>query len=676
MERIREKLDALYRRYDFVSNKQEMTVFIIKIMVLKLLENRGLINLDKKMARKLQDHFTVQSLMSCWRGESDGIEEWFFEKDIALSDLIWSDVYEIVKEAPVFDTEKPDIIGEIYEACLQKHHKKNQGIFYTPAELADYMVSLGLEQETFKVLDPACGSASLLSAVYDRVMRETPEEQRDEMHHLLLEQRLYGIDKDPVAALVTRLILAFKQDDYAYPKNIYAGDALLECPDEIKPGTFDLIIANPPYIGHKEIDAEYMQALKECYSEVYKNKADLSYCFFALGLKLLKTEGRLVFLTSRYYMEAYNAKTLRETLTEQITIDRIIDFNGLRIIHGVGVDPAIICLRQTVPIDHIIDVTRFYPSKGSLMPTTVYLEDIRAEIPQYCERFKVNQSELNPDLWELYSDARRKIISKIEEKSPFTLENLVDSFQGIITGNDKVFIFDREDERKAGFSEKLMHPWIKNKDIRAFKIAKPQKEIFYTCSIESLSDYPEEEKYLLPFKEKLLSRRECKNGRLPWYSIQWGRDEDFFKERKIVFPYKAVENRFAIDDEGLFFSADVYGLKMKEVLYCQMDEKTLVLLLNSRLYNYYFHSFAKKLGADLYEYYPNTLLKLRIPEFNDEMTGQFKAVYDKIINLMNTQDVTGYQELLKQTDQWIYDCFDLTEEEIREVERGLSENPK
>lgn len=39
----------------------------------------------------------------------------------------------------------------------------------------------------------------------------------------------------------------------------------------------------------------------------------------------------------------------------------------------------------------------------------------------------------------------------------------------------------------------------------------------------------------------------------------------------------------------------------------------MILILNSPIYEFYFKTFGKKLGGNLYEYYPNTLMKLKIP---------------------------------------------------------------
>ncbi|WDC83671.1 hypothetical protein PL321_13900 [Caloramator sp. mosi_1] len=43
--------------------------------------------------------------------------------------------------------------------------------------------------------------------------------------------------------------------------------------------SYEYIIGNPPYVGHKMIDKDYRARLKGKYADVFSDKADLSYCF-------------------------------------------------------------------------------------------------------------------------------------------------------------------------------------------------------------------------------------------------------------------------------------------------------------------------------------------------------------------------------------------------------------
>jgi len=681
---ISEKISIFLKQYNYLTNTNGNLHFLVKCIFLKYLRDHHRIDFESN-EKKLRKNFTLDYFLGLWHGSPIHGDLWeeHSGEPLPLGDKIWEWVCDFISTGPSFQGENPVIIGELYEECIHLSHKKNQGIFYTPENLANFMagnllnnIEVGEKDEFIRVLDPSCGSGSLLSATYDQLFiyngeHRSPSEKKM-LHQLLLEKSLFGIDKDPLACLVTRLVLVLKGEDFVRPLGIKCGDILSE--DLIEKGSMDAIIGNPPYVGHKEIDSVYMKSLKKRYPEVYQDKGDLSYCFINRGWELLKPEGRLLHITSRYFLEAFYAKPLRHFLKAFFEVEEIIDFNGLRIIPGVGVDPAIIKCRkkEKVQANHTVKVRRFHiknhkPSDYSQLINSLN-ERVDSELTPW-DAYEVKQKSLSDDLWRLYSPRTLGIITKIEEKTPFTLDNVVQSFQGIITGNDKAFIFDNTDEALNDFEAKHLKSWIKNKDVGAYTIAKPQKKILYTNEIDAVEAYPPIMKHLEKYREKLANRRECKNGKLLWTAIQWGRDPRHFNGRKIIFPYKATKNRFAIDDQKCYFSADIYGLILKPRLYHQVTEEFLVILLNSQLYNYYFKSFGKKLGDKLYEYYPNTLVKLGIPDVKEKNTKLFKEFYDRIEKLMSIGNIADLSAVFREIDDWFYRYFDLSEAEIREVER-------
>lgn len=682
---ITDKITSFIKLYNYLANdKIGNILFLLKCIVLKYLVDNQRIDLIQHNKR-LKKSFTLNNLLGLWQGAP--IEETIWEEtevsSQSIGDEIWEWVLDFVENSPSLKGENPGIIGSFYEESLLLNHKKSHGIFYTPRNLADYMASKVLgkykvvsDLDEIRILDPACGSGSLLNAVYDQIFLncgEMSQKERECLHQVLLEKSLLGVDRDPLACLVTRLILSLKGDNYVSPLGVYSGDILTE--DLIAEESVDIVIGNPPYVGHKEINNDYMKNLKNRYPLVYQDKGDLSYCFIYRGWELLKTDGQLIHITSRYFIEAFYGKSLRAFIKKAFEILEIVDFNGLRVIEGVGVDPAIIRLqkKKKVNVFHTILVKRFYiknhkPDAYPYLINLLYEEHTTDQDKLPFEAYTLLQSDLREDLWRLYSSMTQGIIAKIEEKSPFSLDHVVQSFQGIITGNDQAFIFDRMDEGLNQFEDVLLKPWIKNKDVGVFSVAEPQKKILYTNAIDAIEKFPRVTEHLKTHKEKLKGRRECKSGKLPWYKLQWGRDPEHFNGKKIIFPYKATKNRFAIDENRCFFSADVYGLILKPRLYHHVTEEFLVILLNSRLYNYYFKSFGKKLGDKLYEYYPNTLLKLGIPDITDENIKYFKDFYDRIIRLKQNGDTLKLSEVLAEIDKWFYYFFELSEEEIKVIE--------
>lgn len=685
LEEISDKITNFVKRYNYLAEDKSGNVFfLLKCIVLKYLVDNHRIDLIREN-KNIKKNFTLAFILGLWQG-TPVEEEFWGEQDPGrqpLGDEIWDWVLDFVENSSSLEGENPGVIGSIYEESLLLNHKKRHGVFYTPRNLASYMASKvlgGLKSGSivgeFRILDPACGSGSLLNAVYDQIFAnfgEIDQNDRKNLHQLLLEKCLLGVDRDPLACLVTKLVLILKGDTYIRPLGILSGDILTE--DLIDAESVDVVIGNPPYVGHKEIDNGYMKKLKIRYSSVYQDKGDLSYCFIYRGWELLKPEGQLIHITSRYFIEAFYGKFLRSFIKKSFEIDEIVDFNGLRVIEGVGVDPAIIRLHKKKKVNdlHTIAVKRFFiknhkPDTYPQLINRLYEEDTTENSSQPFEAYQLLQADLSDDLWRLYSSMTQRVIGKIEAKTPFILDNVVQSFQGIITGNDKAFIFNLTDEGLNEFEDVLLKPWIKNKDVGVFAVAEPQKKILYTNSIDPIEKYPRVTEHLEKHLEKLKNRRECKSGKLPWYKLQWGRDPDHFDGRKIIFPYKATKNRFAIDENKCYFSADVYGLILKPRLYHQVTEEFLVILLNSRLYNYYFKSFGKKLGDKLYEYYPNTLLKLGIPDIKDENIKYFKESYDRIIRLKQNGDTLELGEILAEIDQWFYHFFELTEAEINIIE--------
>ena len=79
-----------------------------------------------------------------------------------------------------------------------------------------------------------------------------------------------------------------------------------------------------------------------------------------------------------------------------------------------------------------------------------------------------------------------------------------------------------------------------------------------------------------------------------------------------MYPYKAKENRFAIDYKNSFCSADVYSFYIKEEYENEFSYEYIVGLLNSSIYDTYFKTFAKMMTSDLFDYYPNKVMEIKI----------------------------------------------------------------
>lgn len=655
MKKFFQDLEVLYH---FNESDEDNNLFIIKGVFLKYLYDNEYIYKIKEI---LEGPFTINKIISQWAQEKI---DCFKEEDKLLDEKCHDQLVEYIKNGQTFKGINSNIIGFIYEHISSEKSKKRKGMFYTPSSIVKHMIDiLDVDfSEQHRVLDPACGSGFFLSAWYDEIFSTIKPHSKESvlsLHQFILTNQLYGMDKDPMAVLISKLVLYVKNPTYTPIHTIFCQDALVDHIAQSLQWSFDYIIGNPPYIGHKMLDKSVSSVLKKQYESVFYDKGDLSFCFFPLGMSLLKEKGQLIYISSRYFLESPSGRGLRKYISSNTSIHKIVDFNGNRLIKGAKVDLVIIHLSKFTSDKNFIEVCKLKED----LKVKGYNEIFQSK--NY-KGFFITQSNLLDDGWILIDKIEEDILNKIKAQTRVTLGDICNSFQGVITGCDKAFVFDEENKKKI--SAELFVPWIKNKNIQRYEITDSKKYLLYTDYIKDIKKYPKIEEYLKPFKKVLSKRRECKKGVREWYMLQWGRNAENFAQPKIIFPYKASSNRFAYDENHLFFSADIYAFVLKHNLFTEdISYEYLVCLLNSSLYEFYFKTFAKKLGGKLYDYYPNTVMRLKIPNPNARIRKKFKEYYDNIKYYTQTGEKEKVQKIMDEIDNELYEYFKLSDEEIKRV---------
>lgn len=579
----------------------------------------------------------------------------------------------------------------LYENSLDIEKRKKNGIYYTPTEIVKYIVdnTVGtwdvLDNPCPKILDSSCGCGNFLVYAFEKLI-EIFEEKSDELvekycnesfkkeniPNYILKNCIYGTDIDKNAVEITKKLLMkvatlglydekfiqsenleeenwesyeknhLNENDWntdLFDMNIYNEDGL-----KINWNTkFDIIIGNPPYVGHKILTKEYKQFITTNYKEVYRDKSDLYFCFYKNSLDLLKEDGVIHLITPRYFLESISAKLLREYLEENAEIEEIIDFLGAEVFDYVGISACIIRMRKK---GYGISTTDIYRKKSDKY---VYVNE-RKNIADSVEDIKKNKKDfesitistkrLQSD-WIIANEKDMELYLRIEKMKGYRLYEIAESFQGVITGCDKAFILKNGDERLKYINPRLLKNLAKSRDIEKYIISKVNHKMIYSNDIKN----EEDEEYVFkncinPYREKLENRRECLKGIRKWYELQWGREKSVFERTKVMYPYKSRENKFAVDYDNLYSSADVYSFYLKEEFEEEFSYEYIVALLNSSIYDKYYKINAKKMSRGIYDYYPNKVMKMKIFKGDnyEKIEEYSKKIMEKKLNISDNID--------------------------------------
>lgn len=539
--------------------------------------------------------------------------------------------------------------SKAYEKSLDDYTKKNNGIYYTPENIVDYMMEKTLKSHDIlknpmpKVLDLSCGCGNFLVKAYDiiydmieeniygiRNIKGYEEFNFDNIHKHIIQNCIYGVDIDSEAIEILKNTLIKRDIDIEIDRfNLYCEDGLyIELNEK-----FDYIVGNPPYIGHKSLDNEYKKSLKKQYNDVYKDKSDIYYCFYKKIIDILNEDTIVSLITPRYFIESPSGRFLRQHIVNNACLEEIIDFSGCQIFKNIGVATCITTFKK---YKYNKEINIFKVVNEELEVTNKNIDElIKTDL---FEHFTINQNSLNSD-WKLINTQQKKFLDKIEYSCNYELEEIVHSFQGIITGCDKAFILRKDNNIINDEHSNILKNWIKNKDINQYIINDNKYKLIYSNDINDEN----KEKYanlinnhISSYKEKLINRRECRKNIRKWYELQWGREKYLFEQIKIMYPYKSSFNKFAIDYNNSFCSADVYSFIIKENYKNEFSYEYIVGILNSSIYDKYFKIIGKKLSKNMYDYYPNKIMKLKI--FKDNNYYKIESLSKEILKKLKSNE--------------------------------------
>ena len=479
---------------------------------------------------------------------------------------------------------------------------------YTPEDIAKSMVSRGLalyfstgdikeKMDKIRICDISCGNGNLLIPAIEQLIILSKKVYGE---YTFKSQWVTGYDIDAFAIEEARCKTKRLLKKYGISCNVkfQEMDSL-----SLEGEKYNIIFGNPPYLGEKN-NREIFRNIKstEFGKKYYEPRMDYFYFFIEKAVELLKKDGIMVYLTTNYWLRADSGVKLRDTLKINGKYSVMKIFDSSLFSEATGQHNIIFIWKKSLEISDIIEV------------------DISGD------KFTTSNSEIYDNNGKIVlADRKSREFNRLFiEKSNYILDDLVNVNQGIISGHDKAFVFDKYENE---FKEYLK-PFYKSKDIGLYSNEKNQYWILYLDKDTPLNE--KLENYLRPFYDKLAKRREVIFDRIKWWQLQWAREKEIFEGPKILVRQRCKTNRFSYDDGKFYGSADIYFITGKNP---QVNLFYILGFMNSKIFLEWFKLNGKFKGKN-YEFYATPLKETPIyyPENNDELGYIEKLVRKQIKN--------------------------------------------
>ncbi len=632
-----------------------------------------------------------------------------------------------------FEAIDADVLGVMYEQYLGlilrrtpkrakladgAANRKEQGIYYTPTWVADYIVRYsvgealrrrGARVEKLRILDPACGSGTFLLRAFDQLMRVRnptgasvqssfdPETAGPllALRSSVLTDNLFGVDLDPRAVEITQLNLMIRAAESRHrlptlERNIRVGNSLIDdytvdpkildwdraFPEAMADGGFDVIVGNPPYVRFQTLSSVQEEYFRERYVAARESKGnyDLYVLFVERALELLRPGGVAGFILPNKFLNTQYGRGLRKVLLQQRGLLRLIDLHDYQVFEGAQTYTSLLFVRK--------GESRTF-SYGSLRSAADPAR-VRTLGDDDLSFVDLPMPDDSVGTWNFVPLESQSLVRKIGSTTE-RLSGIADSiFVGLQTSADPVYIVEllrvkdglatvrcREDGKEHDIERELLHPLLKGKEIRRWGVRQSNLRLIYpyetaagqvrAIPLRGFSErFPRALAYFSQFRDRLLARQGA--GSRPdseWYAFVYPKNLEKMGRPKLLTQVLARHNSFAFDRQGAYHfvgggTAGGYGIVLNDT--SEENQYYVLGVLNSRPIEFFHHLNSTPFANGFFAYGKQYITNLPIPPGT---AAQRRAIGDAAKAL--TIAYSALQEKVTGTDGY------------REAYRGLDE---
>ncbi|MFN3200719.1 MAG: BREX-2 system adenine-specific DNA-methyltransferase PglX [Bradymonadia bacterium] len=546
-------------------------------------------------------------------------------------------------------------LGDLYQD-LDADVRKRFALLQTPefveSYILDYTLTPALAEfdpkalqdrgETFRLIDPTCGSGHFLIGAFHRLAdwwRDTHEYDEWAASEAAL-QSVWGCDINPHAVYIARFRLLLEVMKRTGERDLnklamlqremhlraldslvpwekrtesdYVGLERLEAyatPEERAENAefldrdFHVVVGNPPYITPKDPKKrdDYRVFWPESATKQYGLSSPFVERFFELGF-LGAFQGQI---TGNAFAKRDFGKSLIEVVLPRWALEFIVDTSGAYI-PGHGTPTVVLFGRSLKRVSNKIRVlggkqgepsTPDEPSDGR-----VWLEIIQASLANVYEGTYVSLAEQDSDdfcqhPWNLSGATAFALLKQLNHDLR-DLDSLSEDFgRSFATSCDPVFFFERKGGRLSSAPDKNIVSVCGGSSVRDFLIGSNPYSLFFEEDEECVA-----RPYLWNYREPLGARRTFSGGtyksdRKPWWRWHQYSSSKHDVPYRIAFAEVATHNHFVLDRGGKVFkqTAPVIKLPPEATLEDHLD---LLGLLNSSTLEFWCRQVFFSKGGD------------------------------------------------------------------------------
>jgi len=613
-----------------------------------------------------------------------------YEYDFSLiSKHALSKIYEhYVSTLRVVESTQSSLFPEIPLEDLDRAY----GSVYTPLFLARFFARIVERLRPhalfgdLKIIDPACGSGIFLRTLLELKLDPTVGAVVGQDVDSAFE-KVYGIDRDQNACEAAKLSLSLLhlvlEGRYPNALNLLVGDALQLFEDgrnsefeDIALGTFDLVVANPPFVS---VESQRATGIRERLASFLGphsfGRSDLYLAFILLALRLLKPGGLGLFVVPQSFLVSSTAARMRRELVSATWIRALVDLSAIPVFQGVGAYVALIVFERKSDATGPPPTAQILKCRGQVGQALQDLVDGRRADNRDYEIFELGQDVFEDSEWVLAPPASQLLRTKLRRLP--RLGDFLEARQGVVTGCDSVFI--RPLSAVPRGERKVWPPLLRDREISQYRLpARSEFCCFFPWhGDEKLSAgelkgrFPETWKYLLKSKATLQRRKGLDRYGRSWWEPLWAREPRVFFSPKIVTPHLVLLPRFSLDLAGK------YLISHAPVLLGRGDGtdpdllKFFVAVLNSSVSSWLLNSQARRYRSGYVAVESTALKNLPVPDPGTVPPATMRGIVSSV-NALLAPESTPTAEGLEALDQAIADVFCLSDDDRSAVGLGPS----